>query len=136
MFVFFLPAQNVQMKLTSICQVVHQQFLKQKRILLFAPNPEAAQYLDTLLWKSPPESFIPHAWTDFASSERVVITCSHENLNQASVLIHLCPDIHPNFKFFEVIYDLFDETDSIKKGASEMRQKKYVEHGCTIRAIT
>lgn len=135
MFVFFLPAQSVQIKLVSICQTVHQQFLKQKKVLLAVPNQEAARYLDTLLWKAPVESFTPHIWTDLETEESVAITCSSENINRASVLIHLCPDIHPKFKLFEEIYDLYDETDAEKRGASEMRQKKYTEHGCTIKSI-
>jgi len=42
--------------------------------MILVPNIEAAQYVDSLLWKTPTDSFIPHVITQSTSSEWIVIT--------------------------------------------------------------
>ncbi|CCB85875.1 DNA polymerase III subunit chi [Parachlamydia acanthamoebae] len=130
--IHFLPAKNVREKLTSICETVRQHFAKQKRILIAAPNEEAARYLNALLWKQPEESFLPHIWSESQTEECVAITFSKNNVNQAAVLLNLCPSVHSEWDSFEQIYDLFDETDPEKQKASESRHVYYTEKGCQI----
>jgi DNA polymerase-3 subunit chi len=135
MLVSFLPAPNNRTKLASICQTIHYHFQKKEPILIKVPTEEAAKYIDALLWKYPEESFMPHVRSEVPVQECVVITCSKENLNQAAILLHLCPTVHPSPQQFSYIYDLYDETDEDKHQASEARKKYYMELGYPINFI-
>jgi len=127
MLVSFLPATNNRNKLTSICQTVYYHFQKKEPILIRVPSEEAAKYVDALLWKCPEDSFLPHIRSEVNVQETVVITCSQENLNNAAILLNLCPLVHPSPQQFAYIYDLYDETDADKSKASEARKKHYME---------
>ncbi|MBS4169161.1 DNA polymerase III subunit chi [Parachlamydia sp. AcF125] len=128
----FFSVNNAREKLTSICQIVQHHFLKKKRLLIAAPNEEAAQYLNGLLWKYPEESFVPHIWTESPTEECVAITCSQDNVNRASILLHLGPSVHVKWGLFQQIYELFDQTDQEKQKASEARKAYYIEVGCQV----
>lgn len=128
----FWQVTDVKQKLGLICQLVQQHFLQAERVLIAVPNDAAARFVDQLLWTSPPDSFIPHAVTAAPLAAAVVITCAPHNLNQAQILINLCPGISPFLEEFRVVHELMDETDSSKQQLSLERKALYEATGKTI----
>ena len=125
----FIPVKTNQEKLTAICRIVGQHFYKGDAVLVKVDTTEAAGYINELLWKMPPESFIPHVQSEEATGERVVITCGIKNVNQATVLINLGTGIHPDVQRFDMVYELFDMTHPSKAQASQERRASYERDG-------
>lgn len=123
--VVFLNAPTPQAKLERIVTAVQDHFQKLERLLILVPNVESAQFIDTLLWKSPEEGFIPHQITEAPCETPVVITRRMENFNKASVLLTLLPEIPPFWKDFSLIYELMDETHPQKLQLSRSRLQTY-----------
>jgi DNA polymerase-3 subunit chi len=123
--VYFLRVTDTATKLNSICQVTHRHFNKKEAILIAVPSQEAAVYIDQLLWRQPSDSFLPHAIVNIPTQEPVVITTTSTNINQAKVIINLCPDIPPNLIEYSIIYDLLDLTHPTKEQLSLKRQSAY-----------
>jgi DNA polymerase IIIc chi subunit len=128
----FLSVANNKEKLKFISDIVAKHFHQAEPILILVASDEAALYIDQLLWKSPEESFIPHAIVHATSKERVAISKSKSNFNQAAVLINLRPDAAVEIEGVHIIYDLIDLTHSSKEELSHLRQKTYESAGYSI----
>jgi len=130
--VYFLSVTDNTTKLNSICNVIQDHFYKKETILISVASDEAAVYIDTLLWKMPEESFIPHLIAKNTVNERVVITTSQTNLNQAGVLVNLCSTMPTNINDFNVIYELMDRTHPEKEILANKRKAAYEAAGLNI----
>lgn len=124
----FISVATNQEKITKICQYIQMHFDNKEKILIAVPSTEAANYLDNLLWKMPPESFLPHKIVETSSTASIIITTSPLNLNQAPVLFNLLPSVHPHYQDYKVIYEIFDATDPAKKEASQKKFTFYESH--------
>ena len=122
----FLKAHDNASKLQAVLSTIQALLREKKRVLIAVPNREAADYLDDLLWKMPPESFIPHALADKPCDELVAISTLHANFNKAPVLINLCSSISPLTNQFEEIYDLDDQTHPSKAKLTAERKQAYL----------
>jgi len=116
-----LKVKSNHEKLQKLCQTVQYHFEKKEQLLIAVPNEEVARYIDQLLWKLPQDSFLPHKIASKECDINVIITTSMSNLNQAKVLINLLPGIHPLTSQFQIIYELYDETDPAKEMLSKER---------------
>lgn len=121
-------------KIHLICTKVQEAFKQEKRLLITVPNFQAAQYIETLLWRVPPESFMPHVVADTATSEWIAITMQdQQNINQAARLLNLCPGAPLLFQQVEELYDLYDETHPQKIELSQQRLQFYQSKGLLIK---
>jgi len=110
----------------TICAKTADLFLSGKSVLIAVPSPDAAAYIDQLLWRQPEDSFIPHVVASKPCSEKVVIAVNPtQNLNQAQVLWNLLPGVSPLAQHMDLVFDLFDETDPAKAALSQQRQQGY-----------
>ena len=123
--IVFIPVSDNAAKLKAICDIANSQFQAEKTLLIMVPNAQAAAYVDSLLWKSPEESFLPHLITDNRTGERCVITTSQVNVNKAAVVLNLCPEACPIFSEFETVFELWDETHPTKTEQSAQRKAAY-----------
>lgn len=130
--VVFLHVKDNHAKQKMLFGAIQNKFEQQKRILIAVPNDQAAQYMDQLLWQFLPESFLPHCITLEPTDEPIAITTLHKNLNQASILFNLCPEISTLHSQFETIYELLDATRPDKLSLSQKRQQDYVKAGCNV----
>lgn len=130
--IFFLKVADNSSKLKRLCDVIQEHFLEGVHIQISVPSAEAATYIDQLLWRLPEESFLPHFIVHEKSSAQIVITTKPENLNKATILFNLCPEVPPMSDFFEKIYDLYDETQPSKLALSQQRQSAYQAAGHSI----
>ena len=60
----FYQVKNNSAKILLICAKAQEAIQHEKRLIIAAPNLEAAEYIDALLWNTPAESFIPHIISD------------------------------------------------------------------------
>lgn len=126
--VHFLKVVDNQTKLVRITQTVQKHFEQNAAVLILAPNLEAAQYIDQLLWKYPEESFLPHAIAEGPTTERIAISTDSRNVNKATVLINLCPAVPANYHEFHTIYELYDQTHPSKEELSRQRHTFYQQN--------
>jgi DNA polymerase IIIc chi subunit len=124
--VFFQVKEPVQ-KLDVIAKIASYHFHKNETFLIFVENEKGAQFVDDLLWKHPPHSFLPHIISQESTSEKVVITHIKNNLNQASALFNLCST--PLFieGTFHTIYEFEDLSTPHKANLSTLRFNAYKE---------
>ena len=131
--VIFLKIKDTQTKLQCISQLAHELVDQEKRLLITVPSEDAAKYIDSLLWKMPEERFLPHSIVSSPSKEFVAITLvKTQNFNQAHCLLNLCMEISPIFQQFEVVYELFDETEAKKMQQSQTKLQEYKSKGAKI----
>jgi DNA polymerase-3 subunit chi len=127
--IIFLQVATVEEKLNAICKTVQQHFKSRENLLITVHDAASATFIDQLLWKTPVESFLPHLISTQPTKEPVVITTVPRNLNQAQILINLCPDCSPILTQFQRVYELWDLTHPAKTAAAEQRYKTYQEAG-------
>lgn len=125
--VTFHPVKSNADKLKVISELVGEAFAAGHKILITVPSPEAATYIDQLLWRMPEESFVPHVVAAKAVPNRIVIAVNPaENFNQAQVLVNLSPTVSPIVDQFAFVRELLDETDATKAEQSAQRQAHYL----------
>ncbi|MEI8124140.1 MAG: DNA polymerase III subunit chi [Parachlamydiaceae bacterium] len=127
--VYFMRVVDNDAKLNRLCEVVHKHFINTDRILISVPTPQAAAYVDQLLWKMPKESFTPHLIANAVTNERVAITTGMTNVNKANILVNLNTNVPSLINTVEIVYELFDLTSPEKEKASEARQAIYADTG-------
>lgn len=130
--VTFISVHDNAQKLDAIYYVVQKHFMNEESIHIAVPNAEAAEYVDNLLWRYPPESFIPHVVTMNATEEKIVISTKEENLNRATILLNLCTAPPAHFREFKIIYELHDETHPSKTELSRQRKTFYGTQNCVV----
>jgi len=120
-------------KIRLICDRAQAAFKLEKRLLIVVPNFQAAEYVDTLLWKMPSESFLPHTIVDTSTIEWIAITMQENfNVNQAVHLLNLSPAPSALTQQVEEIFELFDETSPEKTKLSQEKLKGYQSMGLTV----
>ncbi len=127
--VIFIPVQDANVKRQALVVMAQRFFTNKMRLLFSVANDEVARFVDELLWKSPPESFLPHAVITSPSSEIIAITTLLENLNEATVLFNLRSEANPLASKFAFTYDLYDSTHPDKLALSQRRKEVYLEQG-------
>lgn len=131
--VFFYRVKDNGAKIKLISTKAHEAFQTEKRLLIAVPSFEAAQYVDSLLWRTPEESFLPHVISDTKTKEWIAITMQDkENINQSSRLLNLTSSVSSLAYTIEEIFELYDETHPQKKELSEKRVIEYQAKGCQI----
>ncbi len=130
--VVFLSVADNKSKLGKLINTIHEHYAKGQRVLVRVPDEKAAAFLDEHLWRSPPESFLPHEVTHEKSDEAVIITTADRNLNEAPILVHLCPEPSAMPLRFQLIYDLKDETLLERLEASRLRARDYQTRGFSL----
>lgn len=127
--IIFLPIRTNQHKIESICQTIQKHFEAGDTFQILAPGMVAVQYLDDLLWKYPESGFLPHRASEIECKENIVITTQIKNLNGAKVLMNLCTNPCLIAEEFEILYELYDETQPDKFEQSKQRHQVYSQKG-------
>ncbi len=123
--VIFFQTSKPQDKPSCLIKIVQRHFSHNEPILIVAEEDAALTYVDELLWKHPPESFLPHAILEHPSEERIALTKVKKNLNQARYAFNLCPTPLLIEGPFRTIYEFEDLTSPNKKILSQMRYDAY-----------
>jgi DNA polymerase-3 subunit chi len=123
--IIFLKVLTNQEKLFSLTKTIQKHFDLGDQLLILCPNIQVANYIDQLIWRLPEDSFIPHSIVNEMCHEKVAITYQNENFNKAGILINLCKEIPSLPLGFQLVYDLFDQTDADRHALSKARFSSY-----------
>jgi DNA polymerase III subunit chi len=116
---------DIAAKLSCICMTAQKHFEQKMPLLLILPTNEAAAYIDELLWRQPEEGFLPHVIANGPTKELIAISTAEANVNNATSIFNLRPDITDFISEFDLIYDLIDLTHPLKAEQSRSRIDKY-----------
>lgn len=132
--VIFFQVSDTGSKLKKIFETARLHFDKKEPILFFAEEEKSQRFVDELLWKQPPASFLPHNVSDGPTQDLVVITKSKNNVNNAKFAFNLCPTALFINEPLKIIYEFEDLTAPIKKNLSSQRFDAYKKAGFFIEA--
>lgn len=132
--VIFFQVSDGPTKLKKIVETSQFHFEKKEPILILVEDDKSKTYVDELLWKFPPTSFLPHTASDTPVTDWIVITKAKQNLNQAKVAFNLCPTSLFIEGFFRIIYEFEDLSTPNKKNLSSQRFDAYKQAGFFIEA--
>lgn len=136
MRVTFFQVKTDQEKRGKIIQLCEEYFDKKEPLLIRVPHEKALEYVDLLLWRAPPDSFLPHALKDVPCKDLIVLTTSKENPNASHSLLNLCPEPEDNSKgLFTKIYELEDLSSTQKNQTAQLRYHHYKKGGFQIITI-
>ena len=127
--VFFQVRKQAE-KLTKLTSICASHFEKKEPILIFVENEKGAQYVDELLWKSPPTAFLPHTVN---GEDMISITVAKKKIGAAIIAFNLCPT-PLLLEGFKLIYDFEDLTSPVKQNLSSLRFDSYKKAGYLIEA--
>lgn len=58
--ILFFPVKTAEEKIQILTHTAQECFYEKKRLLFLTAGEQASHFLDDLLWKRPPDAFIPH----------------------------------------------------------------------------
>ena len=120
----FFQVQNAQAKMDRMTETAKFHFQRKEPLLFFVESEKAEKFLDELLWKMPPHSFLPHGPSDAPTQELIAITKTKVNVNAAHFAFNLCPT-PLLLAGFKLIYDFEDLSSPGKKSLFALRFNAY-----------
>lgn len=131
--IIYLEVQSPQEKLKKLLTVIQYHFTLREKILILVPSQEVATFIDGWLWN--PYStllFLPHCIVDKENNYPIAITTMQINLNQATVLISLIPEIPIITDSFNIVYELMDNTIAQNLAEAKKRWSTYHRQGYSL----
>lgn len=105
-------------------------------VMLYTPDPALAQKLDTMLWTTPAQSFLPHCQDTHPLAEQtpVLIGQNVDAIKLADVMINLHHDRPPAFSRFERLLEIVGVAeDDVEHG--RQRYRFYRERGYALNTV-
>jgi DNA polymerase IIIc chi subunit len=130
--VVFFQVRDSASKLSRIAEMAHLHFEKKEPILILVEDDRSVDFVDELLWKLPPTSFLPHVATDEMTTDYVAIAKVKKNVNSAHIAFNLCSTPLLIEGPFRIIYEFEDLTAPNKKNLSSLRFDAYKSAGYLI----
>ncbi|MEL7432170.1 MAG: DNA polymerase III subunit chi [Chlamydiota bacterium] len=127
MRVLFFPVNTPKEKILKLLEVTRGHFRKKEHLLFQVSDEKSAHFLDDLLWKAPPESFLPHLIVEEETAEWIAITKMKKNLNNARYVFNLCPTPFLLQGPCELIYEFEDKSSPNRQMLSKKRFEAYRE---------
>ncbi len=129
----FFQVRNTNSKLEKICQTALEFFEKKEPLLIKVPNPASLEFIDQLLWRYPPDSFLPHVIKDSPCDDLIVITTSNEKPNGADLIFNLTAMPIDLSKYsFNSVFEFEDLTSPQKNQTAKEHYQFYKSKGYTI----
>jgi DNA polymerase-3 subunit chi len=115
------------------CRLAGKAITQRKRMLIYAPEPEAASRIDKLLWTWPAIGFVPHcALQDaLAGDTPVLIASDAQTPPSCELLLNLDAQCPPHFERFERLLEVVGADDA-ERQAGRGRYRFYLERGYRI----
>ena len=120
-------------RLQVACRLAAKALSQNRRMVIYAPDPEMASRIDKLLWTWPATGFVPHCAPHdaLAAETPVLIACGDETPDGFGVLLSLSAECPPHFARFERLCELVGRDDAERK-AARGRYRHYRERGYKI----
>lgn len=123
-------------KLAVARQLTAKAFGRGMHVMLYAPDQALAQTLDTLLWTTPAQSFLPHCRDThaLASQTPVLIGENVDAIKQADVMINLHHERPSAFSRFGRLLEIVGlAADDVEQG--RQRYRFYRERGYALNTV-
>ncbi len=130
---FYTFADN---KLAVARQLTAKAVARGMHVMLYAPDYALAGTLDTMLWTTPAQSFLPHCRDTHPLSRQtpVLIGENADALTQADLMINLHHERPPAFSRFERLLEIVStDANDIKQG--RQRYRFYRERGYALTTV-
>lgn len=125
---YILSQTKNQQSMTTVCQLIENSYIENKKIYVQTMNASDATLLDQLLWTYKDISFIPHAVNESAP---IQISEKVDFPSDIDVLINLS-DVLPNLNSsIKHIMEIVFNDANLQQQARE-RYKKYRELNCEL----
>ena len=127
---------NTPDRIAAAAALIGKAYAQRKPILVYTPEPEAAEALDRQLWVQPPTGFIPHveASSPLAGETPVLLTADLATPAQTDRLFNLSPDVPPGFERFTSIIEVVGQDDGERQAGRE-RVRVYKDRGYAVQFI-
>ncbi len=132
--VVLFQIREAKEKLYRLSEQAAFHFERKEFLIILAEDEKAALFVDELLWKTPPTSFLPHTLTEEPTSDYIAISRCKKNVNQARYAFNLSPTPLLIEGPFKIIYDFEDLTSPSKQQFSALRFDAYKKAGHLIEA--
>lgn len=116
------------------CRLAGKALAQRKRLLIYAPQPDAAQRIDRMLWTWPATGFVPHCYAHdpLAAETPVLIAADDAAPDTGEVLLNLDASCPPHFERFHRLLEVVGQDDDARSAARE-RYRYYRDRGYPIR---
>jgi len=122
---FYLLGQSSPGANKLACRLALMALERKQKIFITTPSETSGEQLDELMWQYPEGRFVPHARIDDPDAVKAPVSIgSVSGLNQADVVINLCPDAIPQPERFSRILEIVPYADE-EKEASRMKFRNY-----------
>jgi len=124
---------NAEDRLQVACRLAAKAFSQQKRMVIYAPDGDAAGRIDKMLWTWQAIGFVPHvaATDELAAETPVLIASGEETPAGCGLLLNLSSETPPHFARFERLLEVVS-ADEAERAAARGRYKFYQERGYKI----
>jgi DNA polymerase-3 subunit chi len=115
------------------CRLAGKVVAQKKRMLIYAPEPEAASRIDKMLWTWPAIGFVPHCalHDPLAGETPVLIAPELEEAPQCELLLNLGAETPPHFERFERLLEIVP-VEEAERQAGRDRYRFYQARGYQI----
>jgi DNA polymerase-3 subunit chi len=118
------------------CRLAAKALQQKKRLMVYAPEPQAAQQIDRMLWTQQALSFLPHCRTDDPlAADTPLLICAGEappEDHPCEILLNLSAATPPRFERHERLLEIVSRDEDDRAAARE-RHKFYKSRGYEIR---
>ncbi len=121
--VCYFTVADAKTKVKILTQIATNHFLKKEKIQILVPDLKTLDFVDSLFWKEPAESFLPHS-----SQEEDFVTLSTEPTS-SSIVFNLCSSPYPSSETLKTLYELEDISHPQKKAVFEHKFLEYQKRG-------
>jgi DNA polymerase III subunit chi len=124
---------NADDRFQVACRLAGKAVAQKKRMLIYAPETEAASRIDRLLWTWPATGFVPHCSVHdpLAGETPVLIASDPEGPRECELLLNLGAQTPPHFERFERLLEVVP-TDEAERQAGRDRYRFYQARGYQI----
>jgi DNA polymerase III subunit chi len=124
---------NAEDRFQVACRLAGKVVAQKKRMLIYAPQPEAASRIDKMLWTWPAIGFVPHCalHDPLAGETPVLIAPELEEAPQCELLLNLGAETPPHFERFERLLEIV-AAEEAERQAGRDRYRFYQARGYQI----
>ena len=124
---------NAEDRFQVACRLAGKALAQEKRLLIYAPDPQAATRIDRMLWTWPAIGFVPHcALHDPLAGETPVLIASDPGAaGDCALLLNLGAECPPHFERFERLLEVVP-ADEAGRQAGRERYRFYQARGYRI----
>ena len=115
------------------CRLAGKALAQKKRMLIYAPDPQAAGRIDKLMWTWPATGFVPHCalHDPLAADTPILISTGAETPPHCELILNLGAECPPHFERFERLLEVVPSDDA-ERQAGRTRYRFYQARGYKI----